>query len=208
MNRILLAALLTAVGLSILTACNVQHQTPAVIAHSAEQEMSPRERLAYGPGFNVDEANLTVTKVVDGDTFEVAGGQRVRVLGIDSCEMNTAGGKDAKESAGFLLANGVALRSVPGGPDKDRFGRLLRYVLVSSGDFGELMVAFDHTGVYAGKNDASPGYVTRLRKLDAGGRNCAGAPVAQSDTRYVPVPGGGDDHHRRGNSRWCPTRWC
>lgn len=180
MSRVLLAALLTA-GLMFGLA------TPA----HADQ-------------------TVTVSSVTDGDTFTIAGGQKVRVLGIDSCEMNTAGGIDAKETAEMWLGDGaqVTLAAQPGAPDKDRYGRLLRYVHTRNGsDLGELMVSFAHTGVYAGRNDASPEYVAKLRTLDAGGRNCADAPVP-AETRYVPVPGGGDNHHRRGNSRWCPTRWC
>lgn len=153
------------------------------------------------------DQTVTVTKIADGDTFTIAGGAKVRVLGIDSCEMGTTGGQEAKDTATALLTGGITLRTQPGAPDKDRFGRLLRYVTVSGGDFGELMVGYAHTGVYAGKNDAPPGYVANLRRLDPGGRNCAGTTTANSGPTYVPVPGSGDDHHRR-NSRWCPTRWC
>jgi endonuclease YncB( thermonuclease family) len=153
------------------------------------------------------DQTVTVTRVTDGDTFTIAGGQKVRVLGIDSCEMGTAGGQEAKDTATALLTGGVTLRTQPGAPDKDRFGRLLRYVTVSGGDFGELMVGYQHTGVYAGRNDASPGYVANLRRLDPGGRNCAGTATANSGPTYVPVPGGGDDHHRK--SRFCGRHiWC
>ena len=110
------------------------------------------------------DPTVTVVKVADGDTFTIAGGQKVRVLGIDSCEMGTKAGPEAKTTAAALLAGGVTLRTQPGAPDKDRFGRLLRYVTLDSGsDFGEAMVGHDHTGVYAGKNDAFPSYVTKLR---------------------------------------------
>lgn len=68
----------------------------------------------------------------------------------------------------------------------------------ASSDVGKSMVPSGHTGVYDGGNDASPGYVARLRSLDGAGRTCA-APVTSSapppavddsddDTGYVPVP--------------------
>lgn len=153
---------------------------------------------------------ISVTKVIDGDTFEIAGGQRVRVLGIDSCEMSTAGGKEAKETAVSAFANPynqpVTLAAQPGAPDKDRYGRLLRYVSMHGSDFGTMMVGYDHTGVYAGKNDASASYVQSLREADPGGRNCAGAVVAaptdDGDTTVI-IRGGDDDH----KSRYCRRHW-
>jgi endonuclease YncB( thermonuclease family) len=204
MDKFVSSAALLFAALALTAGCGHPNQPAPVAAMSAEQEMTPNERVAYGPGFNVDEANRTVTKVIDGDTFDIDTGQRIRVLGIDSCEMSTKGGAEAKATATDLLSGGVALRSVPGGPDKDRYGRLLRYVQVTSGDFGELMVAYDHTGVYAGKNDAEVSYMDNLRKLDPGGRNCAGAAVASapSDNTYVPVPHG--DNHK---SRFCSRHW-
>lgn len=208
MNESVSSVTLLFTVLALTAGCGHPNQPTPLAAMSAEQEMTPAERLAYGPGFNVDEANRTVTKVIDGDTFDIDTGQRVRVLGIDSCEMNTKGGAEAKATATDLLSGGVVLRSVPGGPDKDRYGRLLRYVQVTAGDFGELMVAYDHTGVYAGKNDAEVSYVDNLRKIDPGGRNCAGPVVASAPNNdtYIPVPIPHGDNHK---SRFCRRHvWC
>jgi micrococcal nuclease len=125
--------------------------------------------------------NVQVKRVIDGDTFELADGRQVRVLGIDSCEMSTYGGKDAETDAESNLTSGltVTLIAQPG-VDTDRFGRLLRYVTVNSKDFGLYMVKYDHTGVYQGKpNDAAPDYLQRLYGADLeyaanppAGRNC------------------------------------
>jgi site-specific recombinase XerC len=51
---------------------------------------------------------ITVKRVIDGDGFELADGREVRVLGIDSCEMGTYGGAQAKAAAEALL-NGATL---------------------------------------------------------------------------------------------------
>ena len=199
------------VALGIMVGCGNSADPPAVQTttpvRSWTMAPSAASTTAYGPDFNVDEANLTVTRVIDGDTFEIAGGQRVRVLGIDSCEMSTAGGKEAKETAEILLAGSqVVLTAQPGAPDKDRYGRLLRYVAVGSNgsDFGESMVIYDHTGVYAGKNDASPEYVAKLHEDDIGGRNCAGEVAASKGDTTVIVKGGDDDHHHG----WIRRRVC
>lgn len=201
------------VALGIVVSCGNSSDPPASAAVQTTTPVrawtmapSAAPMTAYGPGFNVDEANLAVTRVIDGDTFEVTGGRRVRVLGIDSCEMSTAGGREAKETAEILLAGSqVVLTAQPGAPDKDRYGRLLRYVMVGSSDFGRSMVIYSHTGVYAGKNDASPEYVAELRNFDSDGRDCAGPVVAAppKDDTTVIVRGGDDDH----KSRYCRRHW-
>jgi endonuclease YncB( thermonuclease family) len=130
---------------------------------------------------------VTVTKVIDGDTF-VAGGTKVRVLGIDSCEAGTGGGTRATDTARTMLdGQQVTLRREPG-VDKDKYGRELRYVDLPGGtDFGDYMVGFDHTGVYQGRNDASPEYAAKLRADDTDGRTCS-APV----TTTTPSSGSDD----------------
>jgi len=157
------------------------------------------------------ETVAVVTKVTDGDTFTIASGQRVRVLGIDSCEMSTSGGKDAKAWADVLLPIGeqVTLRAEPTGKDKDKNGRLLRYVTLSDGqDFGAAMVIYDHTGIYRNGdpkvNDASPAEVAALRALDDGPRVCTiPAAAPNDDNTYVPAPNGNGG----GESRFCRKRW-
>lgn len=153
------------------------------------------------------EAGVAVTRVIDGDTFEITGGQRVRVLGIDSCEMGTAGGAQAKGGAELWIGGQHVTLTQEPGVDLDRYGRLLRYVKDANGvDFAKTMVGYSHTGVYEGKNDASPAYVAELRALDSGGRDCGGpAPAAPAtENHYVPLPNGNDEHHE---SRFCRRHW-
>lgn len=96
-----------------------------------------------------------VQRVVDGDTFVLEGGERVRMLGIDTPEKfesrkleNDAerSGKDKKtiQKLGELasqytkkLIEGkkVILVPEPNYEDKDRYGRLLRYVYLEDGTF-------------------------------------------------------------------------
>jgi endonuclease YncB( thermonuclease family) len=150
-----------------------------------------------------------VARVIDGDTFELADGRVVRVLGIDSCEMETPGGGQAKLAAQDVLLNTHVVLTAEPGVDTDRYGRLLRYVTTAgNGDLGEHLVRFDHTGVYQGRNDASEAYLARLYARDLeyaarppSGREC-GATITEDDgTAYVPVP----DNDREG--RFCGRRW-
>ena len=127
--------------------------------------------------------------MIDGDTFEL-NGRRVRVLGIDSCELETPGGGRAKlQAEALLLGRAVTLQTEPG-VDTDRNGRLLRYVSVAGTDFGDQMVTYDHTGVYEGDNDASATYVARLQGADTSGRTCGAFPVT---TTTEPAPEPDDD---------------
>lgn len=120
---------------------------------------------------------VTVTRVVDGDTFRV-GTRRIRVLGIDSCEADTAAGPAATAEASALLAGRQVTLGAEPGVNLDVYGRELRYVRLPDGrDFATAMVAATHTAVYAGRNDANPGYVAGLRAADPNGRNCGPTPV-------------------------------
>ena len=143
---------------------------------------------------------VSVVKVVDGDTFALASGAEVRVLGIDSCEAGTPGGRDATSMAqGLLLGSQVTLTE-QAGVDRDRYGRLLRYVAFNGQDFGEFMVRHDHTGVYEGTNDASSDYVARLYASDLmyatsppAGRICGEDPPPVPRGGSYDLPSNGDD---------------
>jgi micrococcal nuclease len=131
-----------------------------------------------------------VTRVIDGDTFEITGAVKVRVLGIDSCESGTPGGTRATQAAqAAILGQPVRLTPQPG-VDLDRYGRELRYVSYSGGDFAEMMVRADHTAIYTkGHNDASAAVQARLRGLDGNGRTCGTAAPTTTTANRAPVVG-------------------
>ncbi len=73
--------------------------------------------------------SVQVTGVIDGDTLEIDTGQRVRLLGIDAPEI----GQPFHEEASLALASlvrGKNLRLESDAENKDKYGRLLRYVFV------------------------------------------------------------------------------
>ncbi len=77
-----------------------------------------------------------VTNVVDGDTIDVAGAGRIRVIGIDTPERGACGFESATLAMAALV-NGREVALVPGAVDDvDRYGRLLRYVDVGAVDAG------------------------------------------------------------------------
>lgn len=131
------------------------------------------------PGIGVDQRQVAVTRVIDGDTFEIAEGDKVRVLGIDACEAGTPGGLAATDRARFsltLAGNGPITVTREPGADRDQYGRMLRYVQLGGADFGSWMVTYDDVGVYEGNNDAAPDYVDRLRQSESP-RNCGTQPA-------------------------------
>ena len=104
-------------------------------------------QAAAGPPAPAAETGAHVTKVIDGDTIDVtiesAGGrrkERVRLLGIDAPEKardDRPAEPLEREATAFArrLARGaqVVLTTDPGHEDRDRYGRLLRYVYLSDG---------------------------------------------------------------------------
>lgn len=96
---------------------------------------------------------VTVIRVVDGDTFELETKERVRLLGIDTPEKYESKKleKDVQSSGmdkktvkklgqmasdyvkGFVEGKKVRLERDPTNDDKDRYGRLLRYVYLEDG---------------------------------------------------------------------------
>lgn len=90
---------------------------------------------------------VRVVRVFDGDTCQLDDGRRLRLSGIDAPETSHDGAPAqyfADASADLLarLTRGQALRFVPVGEGRDRFGRLLGELLLADGtSVGERMLA-------------------------------------------------------------------
>jgi micrococcal nuclease len=78
--------------------------------------------------------DVVVRKVVDGDTLEVTGGERVRLIGVDTPESVAPDrpvgcfGKEASRFTAGLVPPGTRVRLVGDAEQRDRYGRLLAYV--------------------------------------------------------------------------------
>lgn len=104
----------------------------------------------------------TVVKVTDGDTLQVrvdgVGVRSVRLLGIDTPEVyggRECGGREASAQMARLAPVGstVTLVSDPSQADRDRYGRLLRYVERRGRDVGRAQVVLGMAQVYVYRND-------------------------------------------------------
>ena len=79
----------------------------------------------------IQDYNMTVTEVVDGDTFYLGNGDKIRMLGINTPE---SGRPYAEEATDFLtnmiLGKEVSLVNDSKNDDSDSYGRLLAHVYV------------------------------------------------------------------------------
>jgi len=83
----------------------------------------------------VPTETFKVTRVIDGDTIEIEGGERVRYIGIDTPEtvdprkpVQCFGIEASKKNKELVEGKNVRLEKDI--TDKDKYGRLLRYVYV------------------------------------------------------------------------------
>jgi endonuclease YncB( thermonuclease family) len=102
-----------------------------------------------------------VTRVVDGDTVEVDG-LTVRLIGIDTPERDECGFTEASVALQRLvLGQQVRVTAVPGREDRDRYGRLLRYVDAQGLDAGLNLI---RQGLAVARYDGRDGYERHPRQ--------------------------------------------
>jgi micrococcal nuclease len=99
----------------------------------------------YLPNQKIDFSYATVQRVVDGDTILLTDGRRVRYIGIDTPESvkpNTKVECFAKEASNKNkeLVEGKKVKLIKDITDKDKYGRLLRYVYIEDNFINEYMV--------------------------------------------------------------------
>jgi micrococcal nuclease len=73
----------------------------------------------------------TVTKIIDGDTFELASGEKIRLICIDAPEINKKGYEEAKQFLSDLILN-KQVRLENDINNADKYERLLRYVYINN----------------------------------------------------------------------------
>ena len=80
---------------------------------------------------------VVVSRVVDGDTVEIASGAHVRIIGIDTPERGACGYDEATEALRRMVeGREVELVDPASVQDRDAYDRLLRFVDVAGGDTG------------------------------------------------------------------------
>ena len=93
--------------------------------------------------------DVKVIRIIDGDTFEIENGDKVRMIGIDAPELKDNNGLESKNHIKFLIENKyVSLIKDEKNKNKDFFGRLLRYVYLDNYDVNLKMIEDGYANVY------------------------------------------------------------
>jgi len=104
-----------------------------------------------------------VTKIIDGDTLIVQGGETIRLLGIDTDERGRKCYSEAKTRLDELvLGKKVILEH--DAEDRDRYGRLLRYMFLNGTNINALMVEEGLAVARFEGNQKYKGEITALEK--------------------------------------------
>lgn len=145
-----------ALGLVVLAGCTpagVTTDPPRASSQALLSESPWRPESAAESGI--------VTNVVDGDTLDVQGVGRIRVIGIDTPERGECGFESATQAMSVLVL-GRQVSLLPGATeDADRYGLLLRYVDVGTTDAGLSLI---EDGWAIARYDSRDGYGRHLRE--------------------------------------------
>lgn len=136
-----------------------------VTADDAEQDIA-QEDVSVPAGYTVvsaDNLNITnpvgsealVSEVIDGDTVRLSDGNKVRILGIDTPEtkdprkpVQCFGEEASAKMKELTEGKQVTLLVDSSQGDKDKYGRLLRYIYIGSTDIGAQMIEEGYAFAY------------------------------------------------------------
>jgi len=84
---------------------------------------------------------VTVERVIDGDSIVLEGGDRVRILGIQTPEKKEEGFQEGKDYAEkYLMGKKIKLIRDETINNTDWYGRLLRYIEIEEGNYSEMII--------------------------------------------------------------------
>ena len=151
---------------------------PVVSAWSTSSVESVVTASPAAPVKASDLALVTVERVVDGDTIQIETGEKVRYIGVNTPEAVDPRrrvqcfGKEASEFNRNLVA-GRRVRLVKDVSERDKYGRLLRYVYLEDGTFVNLKIVqtgFAYAATFPPDVKYSQMFVEAARKAREEGR--------------------------------------
>jgi micrococcal nuclease len=100
---------------------------------STENTISTEDTITWAKN------TLICTAVIDGDTFRLSTGEKVRLIGIDAPELSQPGGEKSREYLTHLIS-GKNITLKKGYEDRDKYNRLLRFVYIGTTCINEEMI--------------------------------------------------------------------
>lgn len=117
------------IGAGILIKSYFTSDAPDKKVLSLSQGPSPTPSAVGVQGLDDDISGIRVAKIIDGDTFVLASGQTVRLIGIDAPEKNDCFATESTSELSNLIG-GKNIRLEKDVSETDRYRRLLRYIWV------------------------------------------------------------------------------
>jgi endonuclease YncB( thermonuclease family) len=142
-----------------------------------------------------------VAYVTDGDTLHLANGEDVRLVGIDAPEHGRCGSIRATDLLTRLVEGKQVTLAAPV-DDRDRYGRLLRYVNIGTMDAGLRMIK---NGLAVARYDSWDGYDAHPRQALYHRVDDATPNVSCAAAQPAPLAGGGGSGCASGYSPCIPS---
>ncbi|HZJ18358.1 MAG TPA: thermonuclease family protein [Patescibacteria group bacterium] len=143
---------LAVVGVLVLLFCSAYvsaftNPTPSIknTENIITPTSKPLERITNSPTPSFEE--VKVIRVIDGDTVEIEGGQKIRYIGIDTPEVGDCYSVESTNK-NKQLVEGKIIRLEKDVSETDRYGRLLRYVYIEDVFVNEILVKDGYAQVY------------------------------------------------------------
>ena len=156
------------------------HTTSHATSHTTTASAQPP------PTTTTAADRLTAARVIDGDTIVTSAGDTIRLAGIDTPERGQCGYSEATANLRSTLAGNTLTLTKAGLTDRDKYGRLIRYVDVGEQDagMGQIMGGFARA-----RYDSRDGYGRHPRQDDYVAADAATQSIcAASSTTQTAKP--------------------
>ncbi len=111
-------------------------------------------------GNSIKKIPILITRAIDGDTLELEGGEKVRLLGINTPEKKEFYGNEASNFTKQLENKTVFLETT----GKDKYGRNLGYIFLNNKLFNEEIIKKGYAHFYSYADDE---YTEQLKEAEA-----------------------------------------
>jgi endonuclease YncB( thermonuclease family) len=110
-------------------------------------------------GNSIKENSVKIIRVIDGDTIEIEGGEKIRLLGVNTPEKKEFYANQAIEFTKQLENQTIKVKIF----EKDKYGRNLGYVFFKNKNFNEELLKYGYAHFYSYSDDK---YTKQLKKAE------------------------------------------